>query len=103
MDSELFVGEVGAEIVASVMVGHDGHRGWLYYLAVRPDRSRSGFGTAMVHRAEEWILDRGVPKVQLMIRPENVDARPFYLRIGYEDNSCRIMQRWLRGGPKSAP
>lgn len=82
-------------VVGAVCVGHDGHRGWVYYLAVRPDRQGKGLGTALMRRAEEWLTERKVPKIQLMVRPQNLAVRTFYARLGYEPNPCKLMQRWL--------
>ncbi|MET0734187.1 MAG: GNAT family acetyltransferase, partial [Microbacterium sp.] len=82
---ELFLVAVDAgSVVGSVMSGYDGHRGWLYYLAAAPDRRGEGIGRALVARAEELLLGMGCPKVQLMVRPENVEARAFYEALGYE-------------------
>jgi ribosomal protein S18 acetylase RimI-like enzyme len=94
-DSEVLVGLLGEEVVASVNVCHDGHRGWMYYLGVDPNHSGSGYGKAMVDAAEEWLKDRSVRKVQLMIRPENKGVMEFYDRLGYEDNPCVLKQKWL--------
>jgi len=93
--AELFVGASGDDVVATIMAGNDGHRGWLYYLAVDTAHRRQGRGGAMVAHAERWLRDQGVRKVQLMIRSSNPGVRKFYERVGYEDNPCPIMQRWL--------
>src|SRR3546814_614651 len=78
-ESTILVGEADdGHLVASVMCGHDGHRGWLYYLAVDPARQKAGRGRAMVAAAEAWLAARGVPKVMLMVRPENDRVRVFY-------------------------
>ena len=100
-NAEIFVGELSGRLVAACQVGHDGHRGWLYYLATEPVLQGRGFGQQMVRQCEAWLGERDVPKVQLMIRQENLAARRFYQRIGYEPNSCCLMQRWLadRGAP----
>lgn len=97
----IFVGERAGRLVAAVCAGHDGHRGWAYYLAVEPGERGHGHGRAIMRHVEDWLRDQGVPKVQLMIRPENLGARGFYARIGYEPNPCRLMQRWLvdQGAP----
>ncbi len=58
-------------IVGSVMVGHDGHRGWLYYVAAAPHLRGSGVGRRMVQEAEDWLRRRGVAKGQLMVRETN--------------------------------
>lgn len=85
-----------AGIAATVMVGHDGHRGWIYYLAVDPARRRQGLGRRMAEAAETWLRERGVPKVELMIRAENDDVAAFYTRLGFLDSGVRVMERWLR-------
>ena len=99
--SALFVaaaGENGAVgLWATIMCGSDGHRGWLYYLAVDPDRRRGGIARSMVAYAENWLAGRGVRKVELMIRPENDAVREFYERVGYEVEPRLVMSRWLRG------
>jgi ribosomal protein S18 acetylase RimI-like enzyme len=84
--STVLVGEVEGRVVASVMVGHDGHRGVLYYLAVDPDFQKRGFGKAAVGAAEEWLRERSVWKINLMVRSENEKAGRFYERLGYEIN-----------------
>ncbi len=84
--STVLVGEVDGRVVASVMVGHDGHRGVLYYLAVDPDFQKRGFGKAAVGAAEAWLRERSVWKINLMVRSENEEAGRFYERLGYEIN-----------------
>ncbi len=84
--STVLVGIVEARIVASVMVGHDGHRGVLYYLAVEPTFQKRGFGRAAVAAAEAWLRERGVWKINLMVRSENKKAGRFYESLGYEVN-----------------
>lgn len=95
-NAEIFVGRTGSQVIGSVCVGHDGHRGWVYYLGVQPTARSKGHGTALMRHAEAWLAGQGVVKVQLMVRPGNLATRTFYARIGYEPNPCRIMQRWLR-------
>lgn len=87
--------DTAARIVGSVMVGHDGHRGWLYYLAATPDARGRGIGKAMVEAGEQWLQRRGVPKVQLMIRPANTAVASFYEHLGYEDMPRVLMSKWL--------
>lgn len=79
-------------LVGTVMVGHDGHRGWMYYLASAV-RYR-GTGRALVAAAEEWLAGR-VPKAQLMVRADNVDAVAFYERLGYERSDVTVLGRRL--------
>jgi ribosomal protein S18 acetylase RimI-like enzyme len=98
--SELFVGLTGDDDAASmlgatVMTGSDGHRGWMYYLAVDPALRRKGFARAMVHHAEHWLATLGIRKVELMIRDDNEAVRSFYEKIGYAVEPRMIMSRWL--------
>ncbi len=97
---EILVGEKDDEIVASVMVGHDGHRGWLYYLAVAPTHRKHGLGRELVAAAEKWLEQRDVPKAELMIRRENTAATQFYRRLGYQQESRTVMGRRLDGTPQ---
>lgn len=96
-ESTILVGEADGKLVASVMTGHDGHRGWLYYLAVEPGRQKNGHGRAMMAAAETWLKARGVPKVMLMVRPENTTVRAFYDALGYEEEERVIYARRLDG------
>ena len=93
--SDVIVGLVDDQVVASVMVGHDGHRGWLYYVAVDPDHRGSGFGAAIVEAGENWLRSRQVTKVMLLIRETNTKVEAFYKNIGYETIPRIIMQKWL--------
>ena len=91
--SEVFVGLDGSATVASVMCGWDGHRGWLYYLAVSPARRGQGLGRTMVRHAEDWLRKRGCTKAQLMIREENSAVRDFYAAVGYRQEPRVVMSR----------
>ncbi|MFV2062481.1 MAG: GNAT family acetyltransferase [Chloroflexota bacterium] len=79
----LLVGEIDGHIVASVMGGYEGHRGWINYLAVLPSQQAHGYGREMVAAIEERLLAAGCPKVNLQIRDSNLDAMRFYEAIGY--------------------
>ncbi len=94
-DAEVLVGVVDGKIAATAMVGHDGHRGWLYYVAVAPSRQKSGLGREMVEAAEEWLRRRGAPKAQLMIRETNTQVEAFYARLGYATIPRIVMQKAL--------
>nr|WP_281252604.1 GNAT family acetyltransferase [Sphingomonas dokdonensis] len=93
--SAILLGEQGEVIVGAVMVGHDGHRGWLYYLAAAPDRRGHGVGQSIVEAAERWLAARGVRKVQLMIRPTNIAVARFYDRLGYAEEPRVVTAKWL--------
>ena len=97
--AEFFIGEMDQQIVASAMAGDDGHRGWLYYVAVDPADRNRGFGRAIVAAAESWLKARGREKTQLMVRAENTGVREFYAAIGYGEQPRIIMARWLDGRP----
>ncbi len=91
--STILVGEEEGRLVASAMVGHDGHRGMLYYVAVTPDCRGKGLGKATVRAAEAWLAARGVWKVNLLVRAENEAVRGFYEKLGYEVNPVLCMAR----------
>ena len=93
--STVLIGESDAALLATAMVGHDGHRGWVYYVAVREDVRGHGHGAAMMRAAEGWLHDRGIPKVQLMVRDDNVVASGFYEALGYEPAAVRVLGRRL--------
>ncbi len=95
--STIFVGREEGRIVASVMVGFDGHRGWIYYLAVAPDARRGGHGRAMMAAAERWLRDLGAPKLQLMVRDDNEAALGFYAALGLEPQKVVTLGRFLKG------
>lgn len=82
-------------LVATAAVGYDGHRGWLYYVAVHPDQRERGLGRHVVGAAEARLKEHGVAKVQLMVRPDNHGVARFYARLGYHAAPRAVMQRWL--------
>ena len=73
-NATILAGFDGGRIVASVMVGHDGHRGTVYYVSVHPDQRRTGAGRQIMAAAEEWLRGKGVWKVNLMVRTGNEEA-----------------------------
>jgi ribosomal protein S18 acetylase RimI-like enzyme len=82
---ELFlVGEVEGRVVASVMAGYEGRRGWLNLLAVAPDLQGQGLGRQIVEAAETLLRERGCPKVNLQVRATNQEVIAFYERLGYQ-------------------
>jgi len=81
-DSVVVVARENGAVRGSVMAGFDGHRGWVYYLAVHPDVQRRGLGRALMAPAEAWLADRGAPKIQLMVREGNARAISFYEALG---------------------
>ncbi|MGB3119901.1 MAG: GNAT family acetyltransferase, partial [Verrucomicrobiales bacterium] len=82
--SDLFlVGELDGEIMACVMAGYEGHRGWLNYLAVTPKYQRRGYARAMVGEAERLLREAGCPKINLQVRSANHAVIEFYRKLGY--------------------
>ncbi len=94
--SDVLIGEDEAgRISGTVMVGHDGHRGWLYYVASAPHLRGGGIGRRMVQAAEDWLRQRGVRKAQLLVRETNTKVVSFYERLGFEVAPRVIMAKWL--------
>lgn len=77
------VGIEDGAVVASVMVGYDGHRGWINYLAVDPERQRRGYGRQLMDAAEALLRAEGCPKINLQVRTSNASVLAFYAAIGY--------------------
>ena len=94
---ELFlVGTVDGEIVGSVMAGYEGHRGWVNYLAVAPRARGRGHARALMQRVEQLLLERGCPKLSLLVRNSNPEAIAFYRRLGYaQDDSVSLGKRLI--------
>ncbi|MFV5509291.1 MULTISPECIES: GNAT family acetyltransferase [unclassified Acinetobacter] len=73
------------QLIATVMGGYDGHRGWVNYLAVHPNFQRNGVATALVQQLEKRLIALGCPKLQLLIRKDNIDVQSFYEQLGYNE------------------
>jgi ribosomal protein S18 acetylase RimI-like enzyme len=71
-------------IVGTAMGGYDGHRGWVYYVAVSPAWRRRGIGAALMRAIEDALREMGCPKLNLQVRSSNRGAVDFYARLGYE-------------------
>lgn len=93
--STILAGREGGPLVATVMAGFDGHRAWVYYLAVAPDRRTAGLGRAMMAAAEDWLRAKGAPRLNLMVRADNAEARGFYESLGYKPSDVTVFQRDL--------
>lgn len=94
-NAAILVAEEGGAIVCAFMVGHDGHRAWVYYLAVAPDRRGQGWGRRAMEAAADWARQRGMPKLQLMVRRTNAGVVAFYESLGYLDGGTVVLERWL--------
>ena len=95
--SAVLAARAGGRLAGSVMVGFDGHRGWVYYLAVSLSRRGEGLGRALMQASECWLEQRGCPKIQLMVRADNADARGFYAALGYDLQDVVTIGRRLGG------
>jgi ribosomal protein S18 acetylase RimI-like enzyme len=105
-NSTILLGREDERIVASAMVGHDGHRGWVYYVATDPERRGQGLGRAIMNAAEEWLRQAGIAKLQLLVRQDNSKASAFYETIGYDEAAVTVFAKWLDGreqAPQLAP
>jgi len=96
-NSTVLIGRHAEAIVATAMVGHDGHRGWVYYVATDPDRRAKGYGRAIMNAAEDWLRAAGIPKLQLLVRPENAGVAAFYQSIGFGEQQILFFSKWLGG------
>jgi ribosomal protein S18 acetylase RimI-like enzyme len=93
--SAVLVERDGSGIAGSVLVGFDGHRGWVYYLAVAEAARRQGVGRALMAAAEVWLQSRGAPKIQLMVREDNEAALGFYEALGMERQKVVTLGRFF--------
>ncbi len=91
-----FVGKVEGKVVATVMVGYDGHRGWIYKLAVMPDQQRKGIGTRMMEHAENWLRQQGCLRVKLEVQQDRAAVTQFYEKLGYDVRPLISMAKWFR-------
>ena len=98
-NATVLVGRAAGEIAATAMVGHDGHRGWVYYVAVDPDHRQNDYGRAIMAAAEDWLRAQGQSKIMLMVRPDNTEVRAFYDKLGYATQERLIYAKWLDGRP----
>ncbi|MGE0223893.1 MAG: GNAT family acetyltransferase [Acetobacteraceae bacterium] len=95
--STILLAAANGSVLASAMVGEDGHRGWVYYVAVRPERQKESLGRRMMDAAEAWLVARGVWKMQLLVRADNAQAKGFYERLGYRDTGSICFQKVIGG------
>ena len=100
---ELFlVGELEGGIIATVMAGFDGHRGWVNYLAVAPGQRTKGYGRLLMRHVEEQLTARGCPKLNIQVRSSNQAVLAFYRRIGYSvDEAVSLGKRLIPDQPPS--
>lgn len=97
MDSPnlFFIGELDNKLVATCMAGYDGHRGWIYFLAVGNSQQRKGLATILVNHVESELAKIGCPKIDLMVRNTNDNVIAFYKSLGYELDPVVVMSKRL--------
>lgn len=81
-----FVALLDGKVIGSIMVGYEGHRGWLNYLAVLPEHQRRGYGGKLVEKAVDELKELGCLKVNLQVRRSNVSVVEFYKHLGFKDD-----------------
>jgi ribosomal protein S18 acetylase RimI-like enzyme len=96
-NSTILLGRSDGALVASVLVGHDGHRGWVYYVTSDPEHRREGYGRAIMAAAEDWLRARGIEKLQLMVRGDNTEVHAFYRSLGFFEQERVVFAKWLDG------
>jgi ribosomal protein S18 acetylase RimI-like enzyme len=91
----IYVGVVDGTLVASAMVGYEGHRGWINYLAVLPAFQNRGYGRQIMDKAEQELRKAGCPKINLQIRRGNKSVVKFYERLGFSEDTVISMGKRL--------
>ena len=91
-----FTGRIGERLVASCMAGYDGHRGWIYYLAVQSSLQRSGHAARLIAYCENKLRALGCPKIDLMVRNSNQAVIAFYQAIGYDLDPVVVLGKRLQ-------
>ena len=94
-NAAVLLGLLGDRAVASALVGHDGHRGGVYYVAVDPGQRREGLGREIMAAVEDWLRARGVRKLNLMVRSDNPAAADFYDRLGFAQEDRIVLSKWI--------
>jgi ribosomal protein S18 acetylase RimI-like enzyme len=101
VNPELFlIGTVNDKIIASVMGGYEGHRGWINYLAVDPSSQRKGYARCIMQEVEKRLLAMGCPKINLQVRAGNTSALAFYSRLGFKNDDCISLGKRLLSADK---
>ncbi|MEC7496491.1 MAG: GNAT family acetyltransferase [Pseudomonadota bacterium] len=90
-----WVAEVSGVVVASIMIGYDGHRGSINYLAIAPEHQRSGLGAKLMRRAEAYLIERKCPKVSICVRKNNEAVLAFYRQLGFEIDEVHFLAKRL--------
>ncbi len=92
-NSDILIARIDDEIVGSLMMGHDGHRGWIYYVATAPSYRKQGIAKRLIETAERWLKAKHIPKLQLMVRATNTGVISFYEGLGFTALTVTTMQK----------
>ena len=94
-DNLFIIGEINNKIIATAMAGYDGHRGYIYYLAVLPELQKKGIGSSILSLVEEKLYKLGCPKINLFVRNTNIKVKAFYKTNNYEIQGSQIYGKRL--------
>ena len=91
-----FVGTIDGRVIAAVMAGYEGHRGWIQYLGVSPDVQRRGIGSQIMAKAENALRELGCVKIILQVRESNQAVIAFYERLGFSNDHVLSLGKRLK-------
>ena len=94
-DNLFIIGEINKKIIATAMAGYDGHRGYIYYLAVLPELQKKGIGSSILSIVEKKLYKLGCPKINLFVRNTNIKVKAFYKTNNYEKQDAQIYGKRL--------
>ena len=94
-NGKFLVGHIAETLIASIMIGYDGHRGSINYLAVDPDHAGAGYGKILMAEGEQFLISIGCPKVNLCVRRENDRVIDFYHQLGYAIEPVQLLGKRL--------
>ena len=94
-NGKFLIGQIDEVLMASIMIGYDGHRGSINYLAVDPDFSGAGYGKILIAEAEQLLLAVGCPKINLCVRTDNNKFVEFYRQLGYAVEPVHLLGKRL--------
>ena len=94
-DNLFIIGEINKKIIATAMAGYDGHRGYIYYLAVLPELQKKGIGSSILSIVEKKLYKLGCPKINLFVRNTNIKVKAFYKTNNYKIQDSQIYGKRL--------
>ena len=92
---KFLIGQIDGVLMASIMIGYDGHRGSINYFAVDPDYARTGYGKILMADAEQFLLSIGCPKINFCVRTDNAKVIKFYQQLGYAIEPVHLLGKRL--------